>query len=317
MGHFMSKPTLKRARDASPHEPPAKRAYTENHQYWLDTLFTMDIAEKLASRDSTLVYTAYTLLAPHVHRIMFDMSVGTRLGRTAHDTVWILLLERMFGCFIHQDHHRTQLLLILDALIQRLETNRRWCLHTTSKDKWTCLHYAVAFCRITHLDPVCMRFLDALMKECFLESRDSDGDTPFAFAGIEHDWMPTRFSESITLMRFMIDRGANPSAQDDEGRTLLHVFAYEPNLHMKSMMDLMQAEVLGIDWTLTDVEGLRFDKCARTNPNDVQHRGQMVEVCDKWIERCMSFIRTENQEVIRVKPVTDLIAGYIDGSGLP
>jgi hypothetical protein len=329
--------SLKRARDESsldeprhetshtdiPTEPTVKRhrPFINNQCQWMNTVLSLDIAQKLSSESTKDVCDAYMAIAQHTDRIQFDLVVGCRFGKTPTDTLWLLMWERMFWSYADEDkNHECYLVLVQKAFIERLKKfdQHGWNLNVASDVGWTSLHYAVNICRLTNLDSVCMTLLEQLMIHSDSEARDADGDTALVFAFFKQNkWEKKHFTQAIHLIQFMVDRGANPSSQDNRGRTLLHNMAYESSHYQHFIFDFFRLEIFGIDWTLHDVHGRRFDHAAARLTSDEGHENVMASISDEWVTRCMSFLRTEVHAVIHVKPITDLILEYIDGSGTP
>jgi hypothetical protein len=160
------------------------------------------------------------------------------------------------------------------------------------------------------MHPVCMAYFNTLMRVAPRETRDNDGYTPLLY--VIHIFNDVPMKSSAPLMKHMIQLGSNPSVQTRDGYTLLHLCALNPDAYIHTMLELMDSEVYGIDWTLKNSDGKDFVDVARAQLNGHRTSSFMHTLCSMWKERCITFARQEVGRVIRVKSLVDIVMQYLD-----
>jgi hypothetical protein len=277
-----------------------RRIYKDNHVEWLRTVNTHILIDDL-KKDSTRI-NACRALATSLDTIDMNMRAGSTTL-----TVWLILLEWIVHECTHTRQHPEVDTLVL-ALTRALPGST-WNLNVRDDKNQSCLHYAVRMCLATASHSVHMAFLGALMKVCDLEARDDDGDTPLLLSVTLEQYTPDTV---FALMKFMVENGADPSAQNNRGNTLLHIVAFYPTVSTSILKDLMRHELLGCDWTLTNTSGNTFWK--RHSGESLHTNHSFIRgLCEGWVERCMSFLHDEVNEVLKNRHLTDIVMMYIDG----
>jgi hypothetical protein len=288
------------------HMTKRRRLYEDNHRQWMrtvNTVHTQIVHNDLMSNSTRS--RAYASITASIDALDMDMMVNHTT--TTPKTMWMALL-----LYILDDCTENKRLNEINSLVvelTRVIPSATWNLNARDKFQRTCLHIAVMICGCMELKSIFLEFLGALMNVCDREARDQDGDTPITFiiALIQHSVLPHAFR----LLRFMVEKGANPSAQNNQGNTFLHIVAYDPAKCMNIMVDLMRHELLGVDWTLQNEDGNTF--CYSSNGKSVLSKTPMRELCEGWVARCMSFLHDEVNEVLKNRHLTDIVMMYIDG----